>query len=75
METAATIKKTNPFRMRVAEWRNQEGLENDEAFQESLQGYVIDSVCPALCKEGCEVEPDGKCQHGCLSILLAMGLI
>ena len=32
-------------------------------------------VCPALCPEGCEVEPDGTCPHGRPSVLIAMGLI
>ena len=35
----------------------------------------MDSIVPACCSEGCEVEPDGTCEHGCESILLAMGLI
>lgn len=43
--------------------------------QQTLEDLVIDSVCPALCDEGCEVEPDGRCEHDCPSILLACGLI
>ena len=34
-----------------------------------------DENAPALCERGCEVEPDGKCCHGCPSILRAAGLI
>lgn len=34
-----------------------------------------DAVVPACCDEGCEVEPDGRCEHGCPSVLLAFGLI
>ena len=34
-----------------------------------------DENAPALCEHGCEVEPDGKCCHGCPSILRAAGLI
>ena len=34
-----------------------------------------DSTVTALCSEGCEVEPDGDCPHGCPSPLLAMGAI
>ena len=34
-----------------------------------------DENAPALCDHGCEVEPDGKCCHGCPSILRAAGLI
>ncbi len=31
-----------------------------------------DSVVPAMCTEGCEVEPDGRCSHGCPSPLVAL---
>ena len=34
-----------------------------------------DENAPALCEHGCEVEPDGKCCHGCPCILRAAGLI
>ena len=34
-----------------------------------------DGTCPACCSEGCIVEPDGHCEHGNPSVLLAMGLI
>lgn len=36
---------------------------------------ITDSVVPALCKCGCEVKPDGVCEHNCPSILLRMGVI
>ena len=41
----------------------------------SLNDSDTDSVIEALCDEGCSVEPDGRCSHGCPSPLLAMGLI
>ena len=41
----------------------------------SLLEQFDDSVVPALCIDGCEVEPDGRCPHGCPSVLLAAGLI
>ena len=47
------------------------GMTLDEALDE----YGLDSVMPALCDEGCEVEPDGYCPHGAPSLLLAAGLI
>ena len=25
--------------------------------------------------EGCEIEPDGRCEHGCPSVLIALGII
>lgn len=34
-----------------------------------------DTIVPAVCSEECEVEPDGRCEHGCPSILLAAGII
>jgi hypothetical protein len=35
----------------------------------------MDSVVPACCSDGCEVEPDGHCEHGHESVLLSIGLI
>ena len=29
----------------------------------------------ACCDEGCTTEPDGHCEHGCPSVLMALGLI
>lgn len=40
-----------------------------------LNATVFDSIVPACCEEGCEVEPDGHCEHGHPSILLEMGMI
>ena len=40
-----------------------------------LEDYCLESVVPACCTEGCEVEPDGKCWHGNESILIKAGLI
>jgi len=65
----------NPHRIKVKLWRELEGLEEESDFQEYLETLVLDSVCPAMCDEGCEVEPDGRCPHGCPSMLLALGLI
>lgn len=40
---------------------------------DELESYVSDSVCPAT--DGCEVEPDGTCEHGHKSWLLVLGII
>jgi len=40
-----------------------------------LETYGEESVVPACCDEGCQVEPDGKCPHGCPSILIKLGVI
>lgn len=42
---------------------------------EDLLELSMDSVVPACCEEGCQVEPDGTCEHGHRSILLKMGVI
>lgn len=38
-----------------------------------LEKWVANGVCEAT--DGCMVEPDGICEHGCKSWLLEMGLI
>ena len=40
-----------------------------------LMAECQDSVMPACCKHECRVEPDGRCEHGCPSPLLALGII
>jgi hypothetical protein len=65
----------NPHRSSVQQWREEEGLTDLTAFDKALEGFIIDGVVPAMCDEGCEVEPDGRCEHKCPSILLAMGMI
>ena len=40
---------------------------------EQLEQWVRDSMCEAT--DGCIVEPDGVCQHGCNSWLIELGLI
>ena len=71
----STVKTKNEFRISVKTFREQEGLEDREDFQNFLEEIVSDSIAPAMCTEGCEVEPDGRCEHDCPSILLALGLI
>jgi len=36
---------------------------------------LMDSIVPACCSQGCQVEPDGYCEHGHPSVLLFNGLI
>ena len=40
---------------------------------DELREMVFDSVCSAT--DGCDIEPDGICQHGHPSWLLFLGLI
>jgi hypothetical protein len=46
-----------------------------EAHGVELEDVALEAVVPACCNEGCEVEPDGHCEHGNPSVLVAMGLI
>lgn len=59
-------------RIDVAQLAHENGYEDVEEF---LEDTCSDSIVPACCDEGCEVEPDGRCEHGCPSVLIALGLI
>lgn len=50
-------------------------VETLEIYGVSLADIIFDSVVPACCSEGCEVEPDGVCEHGNQSVLLKLGVI
>jgi hypothetical protein len=57
----------------LKEWLAQCGY---STANEALADYSeMDDTYPALCSDGCEVEPDGHCPHGAPSLLLALGLI
>jgi hypothetical protein len=57
----------NPNRISVEKALQMHGLEEITE--------CTDSIVPATCEQGCEVEPDGTCEHGCPSVLVASGLI
>lgn len=59
----------------MKDFRAEHGIYNGSDLQAALEEWSADSVVPAMCDEGCEVEPDGECEHGCPSILVRMGLI
>lgn len=42
---------------------------------ENIEELESESVVPACCEEGCEVEPDGVCEHRHPSVFLALGII
>ena len=65
-ETKTKTSQKNPYRIRLSAALERHGLTLEEC---------DDSVVPACCSEGCEVEPDGRCEHNCPSVLLAAGLI
>ena len=70
---APGMKFKNPHRLSVKETLANEGFETFGEFAASPM--ATDSVVPACCDEGCQVEPDGRCEHGCPSVLLALGVI
>lgn len=59
-----------PSREQEAAQVNAEEL-IEEYGEEALAGGIV----PTRCEEGCQVEPDGVCPHGCPSVLLEAGLI
>jgi hypothetical protein len=62
----------NPYRFSVEQFLKLDGRTLDEI----LAAVVCDiEPAPALCTELCEVEWDGTCPHGCLSLLRAAGLV
>jgi hypothetical protein len=68
-------KEENNMRMTLKEFRAEYGIESGTDMQDALNDWSADSVVPALCHEGCEVEPDGECEHGNPSILIRLGVI
>lgn len=64
-------KFSNPYRISARQLAEELGVELMELLEESM----MDGVAPACCTEGCEVEPDGRCEHGCPSVMLAVGII
>ena len=64
-------KPANPFRITAREVAEREGVD----LMELLEEATFNGACPACCTEGCEVEPDGRCEHGCPSVMLAVGMI
>ena len=62
----------NPDRISVAMLASIHGHDDIDEF---IETECNDSVVMACCRHGCEVEPDGRCEHGCPSPLLALGII
>lgn len=57
----------------LKEWLAQNGYASaQEALAECSE---LDDTYPAICSEGCEVEPDGVCPHGAASLLTAVGVV
>ena len=61
------------MKITLKEWLAQNGY---ATAQQALKEYSeMDDIYPALCDQGCEVEPDGHCPHGAPSLLLVLGMI
>ena len=62
-------------RISIKQLKEDIGIETQEEWHIQLEEWMNDSMAPALCSEGCEVEPDGTCEHGFPSIFIAIGVI
>lgn len=63
---------TNLHRIPLVNLASSEGYSDVIDYLEAECSNVVVRAC---CDEGCEVEPDGTCEHGCPSALLAAGVI
>ena len=63
----------NPYRLTWSQFVELYG--QDGALLLVEEALFDQAACPALCTEGCDVEPAGTCPHGCPSVLLAIGMI
>lgn len=63
------------MRLSLQQFKAEHGIHNGTDMMNALEEWSSDSVVPAMCQDGCEVEPDGHCEHGCPSILVRMGVI
>ncbi len=71
-DTAKSKKAPNPYRISIEDLAENEGYADVTAL---LAFCNSDSVVPALCSEGCQVENDGRCEHGCPAPFVAMGMM
>ena len=77
MKTKSQKTYSNPYRISASEVLENEGVDasNEDAVFAFVRHASFDATAPACCSEGCVVEPDGTCSHGCPSVLLVIGLI
>ena len=67
-----TAKPKNPNRISLRRAAEDNGY---ESVMEYLEEECSDAVVIALCIYECSIEPDGTCEHGCPSPLIAAGMI
>ena len=65
------IMKENEYCISVGELVKKHGCDDES---DLLRSYGLGNRIPACCREGCEVEANAYCQHGCPSFLLAIGV-
>lgn len=76
MKTKESKTYPNPYRLSAKETLENEGWEpSEEGILAYAQSAMFESTSPACCTEGCVVEPDGHCSHGCPALLVALGMI
>lgn len=63
------------MRITMKQLLEDNGLETLEDLMQDQEFNGQDGTALAMCSEGCIVEPDGECEHGCPSWLVAKGLI
>ena len=66
--------KSNPYLITASEALKFAGFTPD-TLEDFIRNALFEATSPACCTEGCIVEPDGACSHGCPSILIALGVI
>ena len=57
----------------LAEAMTHYGVDSVDELMSQLEEHHADGGCEAT--DGCWVEPDGHCQHGCPSWLVKLGVI
>ena len=60
-----------PNRIAIGRLLESEGMTLAEIAEQGMN----DGIVPACCRHHCQVEPDGECEHGNPSVLIAAGLI
>ena len=63
------------MRITMKQLLEDNGFESVNELIQDPEFNGFDGVAPAMCSEGCIVEPDGECPHGCPSVLIEMGVI
>lgn len=66
------VPEDGPKRLKIAQLAKREDFADAIAM---LDAYTSESMMPALCEAGCQVEPDGKCPHGHPSPLRLLGFV